>query len=112
MNKVYHDSEDGSLSFKCPGCGYSHVISTGSGPGPRWGWNGSVEAPTITPSILVRYDHWVPPATPENPKPGPQTQVKDVCHSFITDGRIQYLGDCTHHLAGQTVAIPFWDSGK
>ena len=29
-----------------------------------------------------------------------------VCHSFIRDGRIQFLGDCTHHLAGQTVDLP------
>ena len=25
------------------------------------------------------------------------------CHIFIRDGRIQYLNDCTHALAGQTV---------
>jgi len=29
-----------------------------------------------------------------------------VCHSFVTDGRIQFLGDCTHNLAGQTVDLP------
>jgi hypothetical protein len=29
-----------------------------------------------------------------------------VCHSFVTDGRIQYLGDCTHAMAGQTVDLP------
>ena len=29
-----------------------------------------------------------------------------VCHSFITDGRIQFLGDCTHELKGQTVELP------
>ena len=28
------------------------------------------------------------------------------CHSFIKDGQIQFLGDCTHSLAGQTVALP------
>jgi hypothetical protein len=31
-----------------------------------------------------------------------------VCHSFVTDGRIQFLNDCTHPLAGQTVDIPEW----
>jgi len=31
-----------------------------------------------------------------------------VCHSFVTDGRIQFLGDCTHTLAGQTVDLPDW----
>ena len=32
-----------------------------------------------------------------------------VCHSFVTNGRIQYLGDCTHKLAGQTVDLPDWE---
>jgi hypothetical protein len=31
-----------------------------------------------------------------------------VCHSFVTDGRIQFLEDCTHELAGQTVDLPEW----
>lgn len=30
-------------------------------------------------------------------------QPKHVCHSFVTDGKIQFLSDCTHDLAGQTV---------
>ena len=25
---------------------------------------------------------------------------------FVTDGKIQFLGDCTHALAGQTVDLP------
>jgi hypothetical protein len=29
----------------------------------------------------------------------------DVCHSFVTDGKIQYLSDCTHAMAGQTVDL-------
>lgn len=31
-----------------------------------------------------------------------------VCHSFIRDGQIQFLSDCTHALAGQTVPLPAW----
>ncbi len=31
-----------------------------------------------------------------------------VCHTFVTDGRIQFLGDCTHVMAGQTVDLPVW----
>jgi hypothetical protein len=26
-----------------------------------------------------------------------------VCHSFIRNGKIEYLSECTHELAGQTV---------
>ena len=65
-----------------------------TGAGPRWGFNGNVDAPTFTPSVLVRYS-W---------SDGPR-----VCHSFVTDGRIQFLGDCTHNLAGQTVDLPDWE---
>jgi hypothetical protein len=28
-----------------------------------------------------------------------------ICHSFIKDGMIQFLDDCTHALAGQTVPL-------
>jgi len=35
--------------------------------------------------------------------------IPSVCHSFVTDGRIQFLTDCTHALAGQTVDIPDFD---
>ena len=108
--------EGDRLAFLCPGCSMMHQIAVGSGPGPRWSWNGDAERPTFSPSILVRYDHWVPPADTlemsAKIRAGEvtQTQVHDVCHSFVTDGRIQFLGDCTHALAGQTVDIPDWDS--
>ena len=71
-----------------------HGISTVSGPGPCWGYNGNAELPTFTPSVLVRYN-W---------SDGPR-----VCHSFVTDGRILFLGDCKHKLAGQTVDLPEWE---
>ncbi|MGC4033677.1 MAG: hypothetical protein QM754_18485 [Tepidisphaeraceae bacterium] len=30
------------------------------------------------------------------------------CHSFVRDGQIEFLGDCTHELAGKTVPLePF-----
>lgn len=85
------------LHFWCPGCNGVHGIAFGEGTGPRWGWNGNAEKPTFTPSILVRY------SGDDDGKP-----VEEVCHSFVTDGLIQFLGDCTHALAGQTVPIPEW----
>ena len=41
----------------------------------------------------------------EAPLPEP---VPFVCHSFVVNGQIQFLPDCTHALAGQTVPIPDW----
>ncbi len=85
--------------FWCPGCDEAHAIQVGGAyPGPKWQWNGSLERPTFTPSILVRS------------KRG-EAQVDSVCHSFVNDGRMQFLGDCTHKLAGQTVELgepPEW----
>lgn len=116
ISRVLATAEPGSLWFECPGCGTVHRIQHGAGDGPRWGWNGDAERPTFTPSILVRWDQWEPPATTpeicEKIKRGEirQTAVPKVCHSFVTDGQIQFLGDCTHALAGQTVPIPDWDT--
>jgi hypothetical protein len=66
--------------------------------GARWTWNGSLELPTFQPSIHVRIVD-------------SKDRVRSVCHSFVTDGRIQFLNDCTHSLAGQTVDLPLWDGG-
>lgn len=106
ISAVLRDATNGGLLFWCPGCDRAHQVRVGDGPGPRWGWNGSADRPTFTPSILVQYEHWVPPASAENPDPGPQTKRTDICHSFVTDGRIQFLADCTHAFAGQTVPLP------
>ena len=94
LSRVLAKAKDGDLFFECPGCDLVHGISTGAGPGPRWGYNGNAEVPTFTPSVLVRYT-W---------SDGPR-----ICHSFVTDGRIQFLGDCTHKLAGKTVDLPDWE---
>lgn len=93
-------AEDGGILFWCPGCDGAHQVKVGQGAGPRWGYNGNPDAPTFTPSVLVRYEG-ADADTPEG--------IPSVCHSFVTDGRIQFLGDCTHHLAGQTVDLPDFD---
>jgi len=79
--------------FWCPGCDDAHAVQVGGGnPGPKWSWNGSLDRPTFHPSVLTWQGHRSAPTKR--------------CHSFITDGRIQFLADCTHALAGQTVDIP------
>jgi hypothetical protein len=84
------------LWFECPGCKHIHGIHVGPGEGVRWTWNGSIDAPTFQPSLLVSWRF---------------KSSDEICHSFITDGMIQYLGDCTHELANQTVPIAAWGSG-
>lgn len=104
ISKVLRSSTDNGLMFWCPGCDGAHRIQHGVGSGPRWGWNRNAEKPTFTPSILVRY-----PANPNASEEFKEWRTARVCHSFVTDGRIQFLGDCTHSLAGQTVDLPDWD---
>lgn len=95
---------DHQLFFMCPGCRYWHGVNVDHDERPRWGWNGSVDRPTFTPSILVRTGRAVDPChQPEEGDP------PEICHSFVTDGRIQFLADCTHALAGQTLDIPPFD---
>lgn len=97
LSRVLRSAEGGRLLFRCPGCAGLHQVAVGDGEGPRWGYNGNPERPTFTPSVMVTYpgaDAGVDGAPPA------------ICHSFVTDGRIQFLGDCTHALAGQTVDLP------
>lgn len=63
------------------------MVRVGGDKHPKWTWNGSYEKPTFDPSYVVV-------------SPPPR------CHSFIRDGRIQFLGDCEHDLKGQTVDLP------
>lgn len=94
---VHEFDNPGSLCIYCPGCKITHVIYVDSAFNrerklPVWGFNGDYEKPTFTPSLLVRYN-WGPEQRPV------------VCHSFITDGQIQYLSDSTHALKNQTAAL-------
>lgn len=78
--------------FHCPGCKNSHPFEIECPNGAGWTWNGSWEQPTFTPSLLCNVDH-------------PQSR----CHSFVTDGKIQFLNDCHHIFAGQTIDMPDWE---
>lgn len=73
--------------------------------GPAWGWNGDVARPTFTPSLLVRGVQWAPEYGFHKPTHHVEPGQPIVCHSSISDGQWQFLGDCTHTLAGQTVPV-------
>lgn len=57
-----------------------------------WTWNGSTESPTLRPSVLTNYQSAI-------------AERSWRCHSWINDGAAQFLADCSHSLAGQTVAL-------
>jgi hypothetical protein len=88
------DRGNGNYQFWCPGCEGPHDIATvleharanRDGSRPVWKFNGNMEAPTFSPS--VNYPNW--------------------CHFFVEAGKIRFLDDCHHALAGKTVEIPDW----
>ena len=69
-------------AIQCPGCGCLHAFDS------RWSFNGDLEKPTFSPSMLVN-----------------QHRPESRCHSFVTDGKIQFLSDCFHRYAGQTLDL-------
>ena len=85
-----------ALAFVCPGCenehgeGGLHMLPVNSPQkSPSWEWDGNLDAPTLSPSILTR---------------GGSRGL--VCHSFLRNGVFEFLNDCTHQFAGQSVPMP------
>jgi hypothetical protein len=63
------------------------VITHGTREGTGcWTWNGSIDAPTLRPSVLT-------------------TGHDFRCHSWINDGKVQFLSDCSHEYAGSTLDL-------
>ncbi len=87
-------------SHWCPGCEETHVIPTERLDGkehPIWTFNGNLERPDFKPSVRITYD---------GPDAGTGDAPPACCHYFINDGAIQFCGDSTHALKGQTVPLP------
>lgn len=104
--------EGNGLTYWCQGCEQPHTINHGNG---GWTWNGNVEKPTFSPSVLVTGGHyaagWKGPDcwcnfAQRHPEAGPTNFKCGRCHTFIRDGMVQFLGDCTHKFAGQTLPLP------
>lgn len=87
MPKILSSSNPGTFVFFCPGCECGHSITT-----KIWDYNNDPEKPTIRASVLVNGNRMCP--------------TMPRCHSFVTDGKIQFLDDCDHVLKGQTVELP------
>lgn len=79
--------------FHCPGCKIDHGVWTTETNLNKaiWEFNGDMYLPTFRPSIRVRWG------------------IDVICHSFVTGGKIRFLEDSTHWLAGQTVDLPELD---
>jgi hypothetical protein len=102
-------SLNGGYGYWCQGCEEMHVVSKG------WKFDGNLDAPTFSPSVLVTCGHYTPGF-----KPGgtcwctyykahpdePRDFECSCCHTFIKGGMVEFLSDCTHKFAGQTLPLP------
>lgn len=93
--RMVQDTEGkfGGYMIFCPACQCGHLFDS------RWTFNGNMEKPTFKASMLI--EGW---------KSHDEEHFRSTlrCHSFVTDGMIQFLDDCEHALKGQTVPLePF-----
>lgn len=77
-----------TIYFKCPACKIHHAVQVLGKEQPVWQWDQNAELPTFKPSIRVRSHNAAGPTC---------------CHLFVTQGKLQFLDDCTHDLKGKTV---------
>lgn len=101
---VLHKANDTTAFFWCPGCDEAHQIHYAGDK--AWEFNDDFEQPTFNPSYLT----WADPNPRAEAEHDPKGKYRNGfrCHSYITDGKIAYLSDCTHKLANQTVQLPEW----
>ncbi len=76
------------VCFKCPNCEKYHLI-----PAERWHFNGDVNLPTLTPSVKEYYE------------PN-ELGLEYICHFFLTNGIIDFCGDCTHKKVVGKIPLP------
>jgi hypothetical protein len=94
------EGETVGYMFWCPGCKATHSYAIKlyrDGGNPVWDFNGNVECPTFSPSLLYETKR----------ESGPHR-----CHIYLTDGKIHFLPDCTHELAGKVVDLPEYPENR
>lgn len=90
MNKlgiVEANGETVGYMVRSPATGEQVCFYTNPAYSPGvWTFNGDMDRPTFSPSMLLYAN-----------------AVHGREHFFVRDGKIEYLQDCDHHLAGMTV---------
>lgn len=85
-----------SLDALCPACGLEHsfavdLVGHGHHENYVWQFSGDYDKPTFRPSMGANLHQ--------------QEKHHPVCHSFLLDGVWEFLGDCSHAMAGQHVPM-------
>jgi hypothetical protein len=71
----------------CPACDAVHRI------GSEWTFDHNMTKPTFRPSVRHRQERT-------------DGLLLRQCHYFLVKGQIDFCTDCSHAMAGQTVALP------
>ena len=80
--------EGNRLSWYCPACKEMHVLPLDQG----WKFNGDLIRPTFTPSFRHTFT-----------KGHGCLQITEICHYTMTEGKVFYYTDCTHHTRGEVI---------
>jgi hypothetical protein len=93
----------GGLAHWCPACGEMHAFALDgkNASGAQWTWDGNVEHPTFTPSMHIKIGKYADQNWQEE-----TAGESSVCHYILTAGVINYCGDCTHAMKGQSIRLP------
>lgn len=67
-----------------------------------WGYDGYARLPTFWPSVKIEYNGDGAGQVREGGERAPAA----ICHYYLLVGDLRYQPDCTHHLAGRTMALP------
>ena len=103
-------------AFRCPGCKQPHVYVTAehtNGVGPTWTFDGNMDYPNFSPSLLNRWGtHYDPNWGADDPDltPADRNALSGTCHLFVRNGMIEYCADSSHELAGKTVPMIDYES--
>lgn len=96
----------------CPACQEMHSLPDG------WQFNGNVEKPTFSPSFRhtgikrnVVGGRWVGEGKEAWLYDAAGQPIPEVCHYILTDGVLNFCGDCTHSMAGKSVPMPELPAG-
>lgn len=93
----------------CPACEQMHSLPD------SWSFNGDLNKPTFSPSFLTKGlqleldagGNW----TGEWKRDAQGKPIPYTCHYILTNGILNFCGDCTHSMSGKSVPLPELPSG-